>query len=52
VAASHGGVHPRLVHENKPIDGVASDPTSVGAALRYDVRAQTFQRPSAFFLTT
>jgi hypothetical protein len=52
VAASHRGVHPRLVHEHQPIDRVAADPTSVGAAFRYDVGAQTLQRPSAFFLTT
>lgn len=52
VAPAHGRVHAGFIEKHQAIDRKAADPAAVGRSFRYDVWAQTLQRPSAFFLIT
>jgi hypothetical protein len=52
VAAAHRQVEARLVEEDETIDRHPTDLPQEGVSFDDDVRPETLQRPSAFFLTT
>lgn len=52
MAAAHRGVEPGLVEEDQSFGRYSPDRSQIRGTLGDDVRPQTLQRPSAFFLTT